>query len=186
MINLSNEMPTLQLGSGVVAIEARWLEQSLVQAAAAAGYPQWLPAQDIAKTVTAHLMAKSTRDPVSLEGFALTVRGVLEGVGYGEVAPFFLKSGLELGVSLLDVAERTMPGFELGFFRECEGAMDRVFACEVLGRLSFVDLVPAVKQVMQAKRWSRSCEFLRGEIVAFIRSQVAKRATREELIFSIY
>ena len=186
MINLCNELPTLQLGNGVVAIEVHWLEQSLEQAAADAGYAHWLPAEHVAQTVTAHLMTRPSRDPVSLEGFALTVRGVLEGIGYGEVAPFFLRSGLELGLSLVDVSERGGAESELGFFREFEGALDRLFACEVLSKISFVDMVPAVKMVLKRKKWSRVCDRFRDEIVEFIRCQVVKRAGQTPLLFSIY
>ncbi len=186
MIDLANELPKIQLGSGVVSLEIRWLEQSLEKAASAAGYTQWLPAEHVAQTINAYLLSNASRQPVSLEAFALTVRGVLEGIGYGEVAPYFLRGGIELGFSLLDVSERVLPGFELGFFHECQRALERLLACEALGKILFQDMVPAVKKVLNRPHWCLECERMRDEIVCFIRYRLAHSRHAANLAFSIH
>lgn len=186
MIDLSHEVPQLRLGNGVIPLEIRWLEESLEHAARAAGYPHWLPAEHVARTINAFLLHEAAPDPLSVESFALTVRSVLEGIGYGEVAPFFLRGGIELGFSLLDVSDRAQAGFELGFFYECERALDRLLACEVLGKIFFQDIIPAVKAVLNRSHWCSRCDQLRDEVVCFIRFQLARRGRPATLAFSIH
>ena len=120
MIWLENEPPVIDLGAaGSVALDRGWLEQCLEEAAFAAGYEQW-PAGDVARSVTEFFLAERSETPYSLEAFTSKVNRVLRGIGYEEVAPFFLRDGLELRVSLLDLAQEHPFGFELGFFKSCE------------------------------------------------------------------
>lgn len=185
MIDHCNSLPTVQLGVGVFAIEVRWLEQYLEKAAEAAGYVQWWPAEHVAQTISVFLGAQSESGPLSFQLFTATVQGVLEGIGYGEVAPHFMRSGLELGVSLLELSERASPGFELGFFKECERSVECLLATPVVGRVYFQDLTPAVKRVLRKAHWCRECDRLRDELVSFLRARLERGCGARNLGFSI-
>lgn len=185
MICLSDQSPIIELAGGSVALDPVWLQQSLQRAALAAGYPQWWPATDVAHSVAVFLQSHRSEKPFSLEKFTSSVRSALQGIGYGEVAPHFLRDGLDLSFSLLDVAEATGPGFEIGFFRSCLDACRRMLSAGVSLRIAFEDFAPAVKYMLGKTRWSPCCEAFGDELVAFLRHHLAQSCARQPLYFSM-
>ena len=184
MIYIREQPPLIELGSGAVALDSSWLEHCLEEAAFAAGYPEW-PAADVARSVTAFLLAQRTPKPFSFEGFTTAVQNVLKGIGYDEVAPHFLQDGMEVRYSLLEVAEDLAPGFELGLFRACGDLCVRLLSSGVVTRICLDDLRPAVKRVLARSHWSPSCEVLANELVEFLRESLCKISTTKPLTFSI-
>lgn len=185
MIWLENEPAVIDLGpAGSIVLESGWLAQCLEEAASAAGYADW-PAEDVARTVTDFLLAGHSEKPFPLEVFTKTVQRALRGVGYGEVAQFFLKSGLELRVSLLDLAQESAAGFELGFFKTCERACKQLLAGGIASRIAFEEMQPAVKAILQKSHWCRRCEVFAGDLVAFLRVLIQKLAADRRIILAI-
>jgi hypothetical protein len=185
MIWLENEPLVIDLGAaGSVALEQGWLEQCLEEAAAAAGYAEW-PAGDVARSVTEFLLAERSESPYSLEDFNAKVLRVLRGIGYAEVAPFFLRSGLELRVSLLDLAREQPYGFELGFFKSCERACNQLLTGGLASKIAFEEMQPAVKAILQRTHWSRRCDVFAGDLVAFLRGLLQKLALGRRITFAI-
>jgi hypothetical protein len=185
MIWLVNASPVIDLGAaGSVALEQDWLEQCLEEAAFAAGYEEW-PAEDVARSVTAFFLAERAENPYSLEAFTSTVHRVLRGIGYDEVAPFFLRDGLELRVSLLDLAKENPSGFELGFFNSCERACNQLLSGGLASKIAFEQMQPAVKAVLQKAHWCRRCEVVAGDLVAFLRGLLQKLALGRRVTFAI-
>jgi hypothetical protein len=185
MIWLEHEPPIIDLGpAGAIVLEAEWLAQCLEEAACAAGYQEW-PAEDVARTVTDFLLAEHSEKPYPLEVFTLTVQRALRGVGYGEVAPFFLQGGLELRVSLLDLAQESPAGFELGFFKACERACRQLLTGGIASRIAFEEMQPAVKAILQKSHWCRRCEVFAGDLVAFLRVLIQKLAADRRIVLAI-
>lgn len=185
MIWLGNEPAIIDLGpAGSIVLQSEWLEQCLGEAARAAGYGEW-PAQDVARTVTDFLLAEHLEKPCPLAVFTQMVQRTLRGVGYDEVAPFFLRDGLELRVSLLDLARELPAGFELGFFKACERACRQLLAGGVASRIAFEELQPAVKMILQRSHWCRPCEVFAGDLVAFLRGLIRRLATGRQLFLAI-
>jgi hypothetical protein len=178
MIWLGNEPALIDLGpAGSIELEAAWLEQCLEQAAKAAGYGEW-PARDVARTVADFLLTEHLEKPCPLEVFTQMVQRTLRGVGYDEVAPFFLRDGLELA--------RELPsGFELGFFKSCERACRQLLAGGIASRIAFEELQPAVKSILQRSHWCRPCEVFAGDLVAFLRVLLQRLAAGREIILAI-
>jgi hypothetical protein len=185
MIWLENERPVIDLGAaGSVALDQGWLEQCLEQAAFEAGYEEW-PAGDVALSVTDFLLAERLEQPYSLDTFSATVQRVLQGIGYSEVAPFFLRAGLELRVSLLDLAQEQPSGFELGFFKSCESACSQLLTGGLASKIAFEELRPAVKAILQRTHWCRRCDIFAGDLVAFLRLLLQKLALGRRITFAI-
>lgn len=185
MIWLENEPPVIDLGAaGSVALDQGWLEQCLEQAAAEAGYEEWLAA-DVALSVMDFLLAERSDQPYSLETFSATVRRVLRGIGYAELAPFFLRGGLELRVSLLDLAREQPSGFELGFFKSCESACSQLLTGGLASKIAFEEMQPAVKAILQKTHWCRRCDVFAGDLVAFLRGLLQKLALGRRITLAI-
>jgi hypothetical protein len=184
MIYLREEPPLIELGSGSVALDHDWLAHCLEEAAFAAGYPDW-PAADVARTVTDFLRSRRTPKPFSFEGFTLAVQLVLQDIGYKEVAPHFLRDGLEVRYSLLEVVDEIPAGFELGLFKACADLCKRLLSSGVVTKISMDNLKPAIKKALSRAHWCPSCETLAGELVTFIREHLLKIATTRRLTLSI-
>ena len=184
MIYLREEPPLIQLGAGAVALDHAWLEHCLEEAAFSAGYPEW-PATDVARTVTAFLMAHRLPKPFTFEEFTTSVHSVLRDIGYDEVASHFLIDGLVVRYSLLEVTEDLPSGFELGFFRACAELCKRLLSSGVVTRISLNDLRPAIKKVLARTNWCPTCELLLEELVSFLREHFLKTATARRFTFSI-
>lgn len=174
MIDHSNMQPVVRLGAGFVSLERGWLTRCLREAAADAGYDSWWLAEEVAVTLAAHFRVQEGGGAWSYDGFALTVRGMLAGIGYEEVASHFLKRGVEVGYSLRELAGRVTPGFELGFFEECQRLARQVEACPWVKSVALVETIPAIKRVLRRKQWGERCERFREEMVCFFRSQFGR------------
>jgi hypothetical protein len=185
MICLCDEPPLIKIGGGAVALDLEWLQYSLEKAALAAGYPQWWPATEVARTVTLYLKALRSEEPFSLEGFRSTVRTALQGIGYSEVAPHFLRDGLEIAVSLLEIAEGCIQGFELEFFERCSKTCEHLLTTGLTSRIAIEDLTPAVKRMLGRINWCGQCQQMADELVALIRHRIFQFAEEKPLYFSI-
>jgi hypothetical protein len=185
MICLSDTPPLIQLGhGGTVALELAWLSECLQQAAQAAGYEDW-PAADVARTVRDFLSANSSKQPYTMERFTQAVGCVLAGIGYDEVTPHFLQGGLQLHVSLLDVAKDIPPGFVLGVFKAYEQGCQKLLSSGLASRIVFEDLHLAVKLTLGRSHWSRACEAFAEELVDFLRGSVLKASVSVPVAFII-
>ncbi|MEY2600398.1 MAG: hypothetical protein RLZZ142_2657 [Verrucomicrobiota bacterium] len=179
MIDLSGWQPRIEWEGGEVVLEVGWLRRLLEQAARAAGYGCWLPAEHVAEAVAAHWGGRRVVAPVSRECFLGTVREVLAGIGYAEVAPHFWEGGVDVEFSLLSlvsVRERAARGFELGFWGETGSVVERLCRGSRGGRVALVDVVPAVKSFLGRERWCGECERFREGFVEWVRGWAVKCA----------
>jgi hypothetical protein len=185
MIALHENLPVIQLASGqVVAFEREWLVRSLVQAAARAGYAKWWLADHVALSVTEYLRDQETVNVLPVERLTEAVRSVLQVIGYGEIAQHFTPAPQRVQVSLVELAREAGTGYELAFFERLGRVL--VNLCrEPGGYFELRGLEPCVKILRARKSWSRDCDALRAEIVAFAREQTGTAAAKNEIAFSL-
>lgn len=171
MIAFRDDLPLIVLPDGhAIAFEREWLARVLNLAALRCGYTKWWLASHVAESV--QMWLKSMGDQRVLEAGKLTqaVRSALQVIGYAEVGERFEAAAPFARISLVEIAQEAGDCFELSFF----GALQRRLAealelgggyCELHG------IQPCVKLLQHRKIWSRDCEALRGEIVAYARDQ---------------
>ncbi len=169
---------------GTVILDRDWLAEALRRAAGFAGLEEeWWPAEHIARSVTTFLEARGSEAPLGMERFCETVRSVLEGLGYGEVAHQFLRDGLELRVSLMDFLPATGVCFEMHFFAVSAERLRKVLAAGVVKRLVLEDLRECVKAMTGHRHWGPRCAELMAEVVDHLRAVVG--ATASDVVFAI-
>jgi hypothetical protein len=184
MIAPRDEMPLLQFEGGEVsAFDAAWLTRRLVCAAAKAGYPQWWLAEHVAASVGNYLRYRYPGNVLSAPGLADAVASVLQVIGYAEVASHFEPGPPPARISLLELAKKAGTGYELAFFELLRSVMHQFLATRA-AYFELFDLELCVKELRARKLWSRDCEALREEIIAFLREQVG--AAGHPVTFSVF
>lgn len=185
MIAFRNDLPLIQLEDHrAVAFEPQWLMHCLDCAARKAGYKQWWLIEHVTESVTLHLRTQSdvrVLDRAQLEG---AVHSVLQVIGYSEVGRHFCLAPPAAVISILELAHQAGSGYELAFF----DLLARRIQDAVLQHASHFQihaLEPGVKALRSRKIWSRECDLLRMEIVAFAREQAGLAAGDQEVLFSL-
>jgi len=184
MIALKDNLPLLEFDSGqVVAFQRDWLLRSLAQAAHKAGYQKWWLAEHVAESVTTYLIYNQ-ENVVTVGRLAKSVQSILQVIGYAEIASHFIPGPPLMRVCLHDLAGSAGNGYELVFFdllaQRIRELMDmHATYFELLG------LERCVKLLRSKKIWSRDCDVLRCEIVAFVREQITAESRGREIAFSL-
>ncbi len=184
MIALKDNLPLVEFDSGhVVAFERDWLLRSLSQAARKAGYQKWWLAEHVADSVTMYLRHRE-ENVVTFPGLAKSVQSVLQVIGYAEIANHFHPAPPPVRVSLREIAGAAGNGYELIFFgmlaRRLQDIAQTGATC-----FEFLDLEPCVRHLRAKKIWSRDCDILRAEIVAFVREQIIAFHSGPEIAFTV-
>lgn len=183
MIAIRDELPLVQFKDGqVAAFEREWLVRRLVEAADKAGYPQWWLAEHVAESVTSYLKHGFSENVVALPRLAQTVASALQVIGYAEIASHFDPGPPPVKISLFDLARNAGAGYELAFFELLGRAVERVLETQTT-YFELFDLERCVKRLRAKKAWSRDCEALRAEIIAFLREQAG--AAKHNMVFSV-
>lgn len=185
MIAFLDNLPMIQLANGhSVVFEREWLTRSLARAAAKAGYQNWWLADHVAQSVTDYLRTQRETNLVPVEQLNHSVRTVLEVIGYAEVGQQFESGRPRVQVSLVELALEAGSGYELAFFellgRQIQELVQRQ-GCD----FELLGLDRCVKLLKARKSWSRDCDSLRNEIIAFTRSQTELAAGQNEVAFAL-
>jgi hypothetical protein len=184
MIAPRDEMPLVQFEGGeVTAFDPRWLTRRLVDAAEKAGYPEWWLAEHVSASVSNYLRYRYTGNVLTAPRLADTVTSVLQVIGYAEVASHFEPGPPPVRISLLELAKKAGPLYELAFFELLGGGMRHLLATRA-PYFELFDLDLCVKQLLQRKGWGRDCERLQEQIVNFLRDQLAGAA--HPVTFSVF
>lgn len=184
MIALKDNLPLVEFDSGhVVAFQRDWLLRSLSQAARKAGYQKWWLAEHVAESVTAYLK-NHDENVITVPRLAKSVQSVLQVIGYAEIASHFNPGPPPVRISLRELAFAAGNGYELAFF-EMLGRRLQDLAEMHATNFELIDLEPCVRHLCARKIWSRDCDILRSEIVAFVREQTVAFKSGAELAFSV-
>lgn len=183
MIALPDALPLVEFDNGrVVSFQRDWLVRSLVQAAHKAGYPQWWLAEHVAESVTTYLTLRFNENVMPIPRLASAVQSILQVIGYAEVASHFAPGPPPMKLSLLELAREAGSGYELAFFEILGRAIQELLAASAT-HIEFFALDRAIRHLRSRKLWSRDCDALRAEIVAFVREQVG--AAQQEIVVSV-
>lgn len=173
MIAIPSGPPLVRMEDGTVAaLDPVWLRFGITRAAQHAGYRSWWPADHIGAGVIEYFSRRASEGVVPLERVIEAVRAVLNATGYSDVAAHFAPPPPPVRLDLARLAREAGAGGELGFF----SLLDAELAAPPLRRataLSVAGLRDAVKTLLAARVWSRSCERLAGEIVARVQERLA-------------
>lgn len=171
MIALPSQLPLLRIGQfETTALEPYWIETSIRDAATAAGSDDWWPASDIARSLMIYLRDRFAGTAITLEELAAKIRLTLEKIGFSEIGSKMRLSPPRLTLSLQDLAREAGDGFELRFFRLLENRLAEMARLGVTA-VSLTDSRDGVKTLCSAKHWSRACQDLEQEILAFLRGR---------------
>lgn len=168
MIAFLDDHPLVQLQDGqTIVFERRWLELALQRAARAAGYEQWWQAGDVVESVSQYLQVDFDETVVATTRLEMTVRTVLQSIGYADIAERFESSPPPVRISLPGLAHRAGEGFEILFFKLLREALREAVESGAV-QIEFYGLGAAVKYLRRAKHWRRDCSILRSEVAEFI------------------
>jgi hypothetical protein len=184
MIAFKDNLPLVEFEGGhVVAFQRDWLLRSLAEAACKAGYQKWWLAEHVAESVTTYLM-HNEENVVTVPRLAKSVQSILQVIGYAEIASHFLPGPPLLRISLHDLACAAGNGYELAFFDMLAHRIHDLMEMRA-SYFELLELERCVKQLRSKKTWSRDCDTLRSEIVAFVREQIISFNPGREIAFSL-
>ena len=184
MIALKDNLPLVEFDNGhVVAFERDWLLRSLSQAARKAGYQKWWLAEHVADSVTVYLKQNDV-NVITVPRLAESVQSVLQVIGYAEIAGHFQPGPPPVRVSLREIAHAAGNGYELVFFDMLGRRLQEISGMRATN-FELLDLEPCVRHLCAKKIWSRDCDILRVEIVAFVREQIINFHSGPEIAFTL-
>ena len=127
--------------------------------------------REAASAVVHYFKNELGRETVSVTEFSKALERVLNCFGFNVVTSTTSAQAAAVRTTesnLMDLAEQSVPEFELGFFCRLRAEFrEQVKSSPDI--VQFVGLRHAVKQLLGAKRWGQRCEALSDQIVAFLR-----------------
>ncbi len=173
MIAFRDALPVIVLEDRrAIAFDRGWLARVLALAAKRAGHADWPLAPHVAESVHEWLRTLTDRPTMTADTFIRAVREALKAIGFPEIGACFEEASPFARISLVEIAQQAGNGFELAFFAALDSRLREVVRaggnyCELHS------LGPCVKLLRQRRHWSRTCDELRAEIVAFARRHAA-------------
>ena len=166
MIALSDGMPLVALPDGRnTAFDKRWITSSISNAAEHAGYSRWWLAEHIAESVSVYLKRDFAANSVAIPNLQEAVLGVLQSLGFHDVAEHFILPDPPVRLSLTELAREAGEGYELAFFGLLGDRLQNATGSHA-ARLEIHDLSGCVRLLGNRRNRAR---VLREEIVDFIR-----------------
>ncbi len=166
MVGLPSQLPLLQVGAYTSSYEENWVEDSLRQAAAEAGHDDWWFAADIARSLMMYLRDRFPGTSITLDEMTGKLRTTLHKIGFNEIG-----NHVQLRVNALDVSLRDLAleseGMEMLFYALLETRMRELFELGVT-RVVLTDMRGAVKHLLNARGWTRSCQEMEASVARFV------------------
>lgn len=185
MIAFRDALPLIVLRDRrAMAFDREWLTRVLTLSAQRAGLPDWPLAPHVAESVHVWLGMLTNRTTMSAAVFTKAVREALGAIGFAEIGECFEEASIYARISLVEIAQQAGDGYELAFFSTLDARLREVFAaggsyCELHS------IGPCVKVLRRRMHWSRCCDALRGEIVAFARGHSAQALGGRDLFLHV-
>ena len=125
--------------------------------------------KNVAAAVLHFFKEEQGRDVVSVAEFSEVLEDVLQGFGYS-VGQAALGKGKRMvrNTDINDIIADTEGELELAMYQRLKSEMERLLR-NPPDELRFCGLRGCVKRVLHAQRWSRKCQALNDQIVAFLR-----------------
>jgi hypothetical protein len=144
---------------------------SIQRAAAAANHHDWWLAESIAAAIRLYAVECLEGRPFPSGDVAHIVTEVLAILGYADISQAYARRGERTEIRLDEMAAQPSAGFELGFFRQLDAALQAA-AHEDLSVVRVCGLRSCVMRLRGAHRWGASCRQLAEEIVGHVRTRV--------------
>jgi hypothetical protein len=172
MVAFKEEFPYLRSDSGqLFEFNRDWLHAAITRAADQAGYPSWWLTDHVTESIAFYLRLRTDESVVAFSQLSKTVRYVLKVIGYKEIVPHFKPTPPPISISLIDLAHEAGGGYELAFFDLLEKRLNSLIEIGT-DNLHLCSLQAGVKHLRGVKVWTRACDGLREEIVAFVRDKL--------------
>ena len=171
MIALISDLPLLQVGRHeYTACEPAWVEESIREAAEAAGHEDWWFACDITRSLMMFLRNKYPGTSITLEDLNRRIRLLLGKIGFRDIGEQVNLAPPQLRVSLHDLALEA-DGFELRFFQILGERLEELLQLGAR-HITLHHARRGVKTLRAAKNWSAKCDDLEQNILHFLRSRL--------------
>ncbi len=176
MISLPQRLPyVLWKENRLLPLSEDWLVESLRLGSLAAGHDRWDLSEHVARAIVAYLEEEYCATTIAPQQITQMLSQSVEKIGFGEIAQKTSLVAPRLSISLAEIADAAP--YELLFYPRLRERLDDIVSMEVRG-LVCGDLRPCVKILDQASRWRQTCDILREQIVAYIRTYMTAGAMR--------
>ncbi len=186
MIALPDRLPLIQHGNLYVApLQRAWVDNSLKSAATAAGYDQWWLIPHVSEGVSNFLGEYHNGSIITTKQVEETLRRILSGIGYDEVARQINMSPPPVEIPLPLLAEQAAGQVvELAFFKALDHEISQRLA-QGAHNIRFTGLKYAIKKLLHASRWTTCCNALRQEILQFLDHRMRSAHSATHLAFTV-
>ncbi|MEM9479179.1 MAG: hypothetical protein AAGA58_05885 [Verrucomicrobiota bacterium] len=185
MIALPNQLPLLQFGDHeVVQYEHRWLKDSITEAAQKAGHNDWCFANEIAQAVIEYLRERFHGSVITIDDLYEKIERVLSHLGWRDIACELEAAPPPLRISLYEIACSAENGYELQFFESLKRRL-RNTTSAAPRQIVVCDMKKAVKHLCGVQRWTNRCDYLRHEIVTFVRREICDNMRKSRRQFGL-
>jgi hypothetical protein len=172
MIALASRLPLLRIGACDRSdYDPDWLEEQIRAAATSAGHERWWFAEDMARSVFVYLEDRFQDQVITLQQLSLKVKGVLEHLGFRDIAGELAIKPPPWTIDLAALALRAGAGYELLFYKTLETEL-RLGIESKAELMSITGLRAAVKTLCGARRWQTRCEQTQRELAEFIKRRI--------------
>lgn len=168
MICLTGKLPVLQIGRHqVTGYGTEWIDEALLRAASSSNRADFPFVDDIRNGILHYLEHKCPWRVLSIEDLFSRMKRMLRRIGCDAIAEHLEPLAPPLTVSLARAAREAGNGFELLFFRALQEEMDDL---QTRGgeEFCFTEIRESTLILRGSARWTRSCEQLNQEILAFL------------------
>ena len=170
MICLVGKLPVLEIGRHQVAgYDTVWIDRALKRAAESCDRSDFPFINDIRDGVLHYLEHKCPWRLLAIEDLFERMKRMLRRIGCDAIADKLLPLTPPLTVSIARAAREAGNGFELLFFQHLQEEIDdlRKRGAE---EFHFTNIRESVQILRGTMRWTRSCEILHQEILAFLQN----------------
>jgi hypothetical protein len=155
----------------IVRYDESWFLAIIQEAAQRAGIKDVWFAEHIARGIVIYLRERFSQTSIGIEELFAKISQTLQVVGFPQIARQLEPSAPPVLMCLDSLAAQAGSGYELSFFQLLSSAL-RDARERGSVHVHCAGLQSAVNRLCRAKRWSRRCEHLRDEILAFVSSEV--------------
>jgi hypothetical protein len=172
MIALPQRLPhVIWKNDRLVPLSEGWLAESIEHAAAAAGYPRWHLAPEIARAIAVYLENDWVAPAVPVDHLEEMVRRSLEGTGYGHIARQSRIVPPRVSISLTEIASRAP--YEIEFYPLLRQRLDDALEVQVAG-VRLEGLRDCTKILDAAGRWRQTCVRISDDIIHYCRAFMSR------------
>jgi hypothetical protein len=145
-----------------------WIEESVKQSAAFAGYDNWDWSMDISYVISQQLQSNRQLQ-ITQDDLHHMMKDCLTAIGYTDIAQRIIIAPPKVSISLTELARKAP--YELLFFKML-GALLSENKQMVVSCIQLEDLRECVKLISGASKWRQSCQDLYDQIIRFSRENL--------------